>query len=448
MGALKVRVGGAWVTIPGYGNTVGVPLGGVLGDVLIKNSAVAGDARWGTNPPKLNLTSTVFAAINDDAVPLILGDIAAFNTVGYQAGFQARNAGAATILRLNYFGGQVIVGGAGADQWANTLSISDSAHATSRRAGLGLGTGWVIGQDYGAIGTKDFYIFQTVNSRVALSISADGLTTSVARDLRIGGTAGPVLASTGSFLQIIGKNDIYLDADTLYCRPANGGTVRMQLTASALSVSTQVVVPKTSASYFWTDAQFLSYPQASANDQSRIALHSPGVAPQVCAAGANGEVVKIVNNPLTAFVPILASAFTVNSTITSKRGVRLLHEREHVPVSLDPRADEVQEIDVMSLRPVAFRPLVPAMRIIPLDGDDEYTLERNQSVPEIGILGHEGVRERLGLVAEHVETVLPSAVSHDRDGNCTGIDYAQITVALLDHVQRLTNRIEELERVT
>ena len=54
-------------------------------------------------------------------------------------------------------------------------------------------------------------------------------------------------------------------------------------------------------------------------------------------------------------------------------------------------------------------------------------------------------RERLGLIAEQVESVLPSAVDHNADGEVLGIDYAQVTVALLDHVQQLTKRIEMLE---
>ena len=68
------------------------------------------------------------------------------------------------------------------------------------------------------------------------------------------------------------------------------------------------------------------------------------------------------------------------------------------------------------------------------------------------LVGSEGHRERLGLVAEDVETVIPSAVSHGAEGNVVGIDYAQVTVALLAHVQRMTEematmryRITELE---
>ena len=136
MGALKVRVGGAWVTLPGYGNTVGVPAGGVLGDLLIKNSATAGDARWGINPPKLTL------------------------------------------------------GGESA-QYPTALTVSDSVHATSRRAGIGLGSGWQFLQDLNGNGTKDFGIFQNANNRTVFSISADGLSIAL-------GTAAGSLITLGS----------------------------------------------------------------------------------------------------------------------------------------------------------------------------------------------------------------------------------------------------------
>jgi hypothetical protein len=65
------------------------------------------------------------------------------------------------------------------------------------------------------------------------------------------------------------------------------------------------------------------------------------------------------------------------------------------------------------------------------------------------VAGRESHRERLGLIAEDVEHVVPSAVSHAPGGEAAGIDYAQITVALLDHVQELTRTVETLRyRIT
>ena len=56
---------------------------------------------------------------------------------------------------------------------------------------------------------------------------------------------------------------------------------------------------------------------------------------------------------------------------------------------------------------------------------------------------------RFVIIAEEVETVIPSAVMHNSHGDTMAIDYAQVTVALLDHVQRLTDEVATLRyRIT
>jgi hypothetical protein len=133
--------------------------------------------------------------------------------------------------------------------------------------------------------------------------------------------------------------------------------------------------------------------------------------------------------------PVGGERFDTLSTITHKRGVRPLRpERERITVDLDPAVDELAEPDIMSLRPVAFRYKRPAQRI-PLGSDV------GEDWPADEIIGAESRRERLGLIGEEVQHVIPSAVSHDSEGNVMGIDYAQVTVALLDHVQRLTDEV-------
>jgi|SRR5215471_1550593 len=200
----------------------------------------------------------------------------------------------------------------------------------------------------------------------------------------------------------------------------------------------------------WSTANICIAPGTS-GQQAKVAFQSPGVAPILRTAASLGENIGCVNSANSAYAPLWASAFTVNSTATAKRGIRSLRERDFVPVEHDAMSDEVSVPDVMSLRTVAFRPKVGALRIVPtgdgpVDANDRSSWEFDD---QVGILGHEGQRERLGLIAEEVETVLPSAVSHDEDGNAMGIDYAQITVALLDHVQRLTEEVATLRyRIT
>ena len=207
----------------------------------------------------------------------------------------------------------------------------------------------------------------------------------------------------------------------------------------------------------WTQAGFLNN---QGGPQGSIALHSPGVAPQMRARNDRGERFDFVNNPNSNWIPIAANAFEVSSTITLKRDVKVLRERERIIVRHPVESDTVPEIDIMGLKPVTFRPKIPMLKIVPTDPSGMYSTIKtnddstwtNEPWPMDTVFGREGTRERLGLVAEDVETVIPSAVSHDIDGNAMGIDYAQVTVALLDHVQRLTEematlryRIAELE---
>lgn len=195
----------------------------------------------------------------------------------------------------------------------------------------------------------------------------------------------------------------------------------------------------------WNYAQLLFYPPGGHNFQ-RIALYSAGSCPQIRNNTAFADTVELTTSSAAANCQIIASAFTVSSSTLIKRDVRSLSDRERIVVHHPVDADEVPPPDIMSLRPVAYRPKEPAMKIVPhdettFDPADEDTWHYE---PHDGILGHEGRRERLGLIAEEVQTVIPSAVIHGEDGQVGGIDYAQITVALLDHVQRLTEEVATL----
>jgi hypothetical protein len=243
-----------------------------------------------------------------------------------------------------------------------------------------------------------------------------------------------------------GDGSLYLDAtagNTIYLRQNNANMMTVQ--AARTGTSGGITVNWDSPDGQWPNAHYLSYP-TGAGQQSRIAFHSPGVAPQLRGLAADGEQLVAINNVASTYCPVGASAFNTLSTATIKRDIRPLRDVERIVVRHDVRADLVPEPDIMSLRPVAFRPKVPALRIIPTKGDsyDPADPDSWESVPEVGILGHEGTRERLGLIAEEVETVIPSAVTHNIDGDTRAIDYAQITVALLDHVQRLTDEVATL----
>lgn len=51
----------------------------------------------------------------------------------------------------------------------------------------------------------------------------------------------------------------------------------------------------------------------------------------------------------------------------------------------------------------------------------------------------------LGLIADDVEAILPGFVFHDEDGQILGIRYELLAVALIPTVQRLLQRVQQLE---
>ena len=178
------------------------------------------------------------------------------------------------------------------------------------------------------------------------------------------------------------------------------------------------------------------------------------------ATGIQGEALVGINNQSTGYCSFMGAAYQDISTIRIKKDVRSLTERDILPTRLDPFTDTVDDVpDIMSLNPVVYRNKVGQLEIVPthpsgdyatVDIEDPTTFE---SVPRQDIHGTESRRERLGLIAEEVQFVIPSAVVHDIGLEAQAIDYSQVTVALLSHVQRLTEevatlryRIIELER--
>jgi hypothetical protein len=184
----------------------------------------------------------------------------------------------------------------------------------------------------------------------------------------------------------------------------------------------------------WGEAGILSNCTGSGTNQSRIAFNSPGVAPQLRAIATDGEAVHCVNNQANGWSPLAASGFSTMSTQTIKKDIRTLRpERERIVVQHPVDSDTVPTPDIMALRPIVFRPR-----------DETISNDTVTEEPRTGVLGREERRERLGLIAEEVQHVIPSAVNHNIHDDALGIDYAQVTVALLDHVQRLTDEVATL----
>jgi hypothetical protein len=171
MTVLKARVAGAWQTI---GNGAMIPAGGAAGDLLTKNSAANFDAVWGTAIPSLTLNNPqTLSTITAAPLPLVIGTLTTNNLAFDRLTIQARNNGVASALFLQPWGGQVNIGGDVISQQLN-LNLVESKHVTSRRASVYVGSNWIIGQDLQQNGTKDWFLFNITNNKLAVGVNAPG----------------------------------------------------------------------------------------------------------------------------------------------------------------------------------------------------------------------------------------------------------------------------------
>lgn len=187
----------------------------------------------------------------------------------------------------------------------------------------------------------------------------------------------------------------------------------------------------------WDTAAIIA--EQTNSNNGRIAIYNSSISAYQFRIwpGLNG--MDAMNWSCGAFCDLRALSFQVQSTVKSKRAIRPLRVvPETIGPNLDPLSDTVEQPDIMALRPVVFRPRVEPTYPVS-DGNGGWVGE-----PFEEPLHTEGTRERLGLIAEEVQHVIPSAVSGHTEGTGLGIDYAQITVALLDHVQRLTDEVTAL----
>jgi len=552
MGVLKVRVGGAWQSLGSAGGPL--PAGGVLGDILVKQSSALSDALWSTTMPKLALTSTAPLALTSTNHPLTISSPAGYNLALSTTQIQARNSNSVTTMQLNPLGGLVNIGVTDASVYPPGLQITESIHATSRRAQIQIGSGWQIGQDYSANGTKDLYVYSSVNARVPLSINAGGtqvvlagltigthpshnapglwtggytpgvtyrflafgndtyvnadgglaeLRVDNATYVRCGTPADVVLLPKGNLflgptpvkiqgssqqLYMMGGSNTYIDTDTMHFRTAagvemgymqngvhfttgyitsNGGFrsgaswmlvassdtdtgVRweadgqfslMTNNLSRISLSANVWIKNdtyTTGNKNWAGAQIVAQNGGAAANVSMAALalnpSQSGVAPLWLCNGVSGEILVANNNPCTAYIPIIASAFNVGSSLRFKtdvnelddrgvldrvRGVKLIRYRERIRPqnTFGPGESHDHDCD-----------------IDPCDGtsDDPCCIALND-------------KERLGVSAEALWELLPEAVYLGPDREPETVNVGTVATLALAGVAALLRRIEQLE---
>jgi hypothetical protein len=216
MAVLKARVGSLWEAV-GYGG--GVTPGGVLGDLLIKNSATNGDARWGVDPPRLITTSaagvsTALSALPSLQVAEALGLHLVLDGRTVQA-LAAESGGIypASTLYLNRIGGIVDLSATlghvtiGSSVPAGTpygLAIPAPATGTIKRASVRIGD-WAFHQDVSANGTKDFVLYEnTLGNYLHFNTAGNTITF----------RGGPQLITDGAYLQLkaaSGLGNLYYD---------------------------------------------------------------------------------------------------------------------------------------------------------------------------------------------------------------------------------------------
>ena len=107
--------------------------------------------------------------------------------------------GGAERMRIDTLG-QVLVGQNQTSQFpVPALQATDSWHATSRRASIGIGSGWALLQDSAGIGTKDFVLYSTVSGRGRMQFDVTGNSTHTDPNGGLGygiGAGGTVTQST------------------------------------------------------------------------------------------------------------------------------------------------------------------------------------------------------------------------------------------------------------
>ena len=175
------------------------------------------------------------------------------------------------------------------------------------------------------------------------------------------------------------------------------------------------------------------------------------------------------------FIPILASAFTVSSTEQVKKRIRTGRTERGVLDYAIPGPREMAFTQHTKLRPVLFDDLEQE-ELHEWQGCDEHDDREDCAAADCDGFGNvllvehhcddydcfgtserpcwfvEQHIDRPGLIAEEVLEIYPKAVSRDKYGNIEGIDYAVVTVELINTLQHvveeraeLVSRIEALE---
>lgn len=475
------------------------------------------------------LTSTTEATLASTDHAWQIGLTSGLNLVADNDEIQARSNGAASALRLNPHGGDVVIG----DGSATSILV--------------------VGNDAG---------LRDVSSPHVLALVSQ--TNTAIGNLRFG-LAGPQINTDGNYLHLDATTGIYLDGSTHYFRDQVGTNQRAYIDNSGIFLEGNRVVQWNShgggwymqdaswmrvvnnkgiytagtirtadrfdfdgtghklshstdtdtSVYYWADGQIglvgngLGYVRTTSaglqlgdlaqskegdtyatyfgkgsggawnfshiichnpnSGNTAIALHSTNVAP-IIKCWYLAEAIEIRNNPDSAFAPILASAFTVNSTLREKvrvqRNVDVLSiVKQSEPIKFWPK-----------VRPQALRPTESLLRrraeherklakwngskevdrptLEPGDNDDYESFDHDCDIDICDGSADDPCYVammdtlRYGMAAEDVYKYFPEAVWLTPDRKPGGIDIAQVATTAFTAVGELTRIVETLtERV-
>lgn len=183
------------------GASTALNIGNASGALTLRPSTVVGTSStqnlWNTTATTVNFAGA--------ATTLTIGATTGTTTV--------RNAlsVSATLTASN-----TLVVGSGSDQFANSINITPSAHATSERASVKIDD-WLILQDSAGNGTKDFAVYQASATLNRLAISAAGVVTvgSLVSSSTQNSSLGVGTAASGTAGEIRATNNItaYFSSD-------------------------------------------------------------------------------------------------------------------------------------------------------------------------------------------------------------------------------------------
>lgn len=166
---------------------------------------------------------------------------------------------------------------------------------------------------------------------------------------------------------------------------------------------------------------------------------------------AAGDYLYVRNYENTAWIPAAASAWNIGSSRTTKERIRTGREEGGLLDYAIPGDRKLAFKQVRKLRPVLFDDKVQHEER-KLDPDTGKVIERWNHHCDDEDCGGTNDRpcdlisrhvNRVGLIAEELDEVFPRAVSKDQRGDPIGIDYAVVTVELINEIQHILEDRDE-----